>query len=36
MLDNGFFAGGPEPMLWRPDLDHASLRREAAIECIDE
>ena len=34
MLDNGFFAGGPEPMLWRPDLDHAALRREAAIESV--
>jgi hypothetical protein len=34
MVDNGFFLSGPEPMLWRPDLDHTRLRREAVVESV--
>jgi hypothetical protein len=34
MLDNGIFTDGSEPMLWRPDLDHARLRREALAEAV--
>ena len=34
MLDNGFFVAGPEPMLWRPDLDHRRLRRDAMVESV--
>jgi hypothetical protein len=34
MLDNGLFDNGPEPMLWRPDLDHARLRRQGVLESI--
>jgi hypothetical protein len=34
MLDNGFFPDGPEPILWRPDLDHAGLRRQGVVESM--
>jgi len=34
MLDNGVFTTGPEPMLWRPDLDHTHLRRQAVVESV--
>ncbi|EWM15277.1 hypothetical protein [Kutzneria sp. 744] len=34
MLDTGVFPGGPEPMLWRPDLDQPRLRREAVMESV--
>lgn len=34
MMDTGVFDDGPEPMLWRPDLDHDRLRRQRVLESI--
>jgi hypothetical protein len=34
MLDKGFFADGPEPLLWRPDLDHRRLRLQGMRESV--
>jgi hypothetical protein len=34
MLDNGVFDDGPQPMLWRPDLDHDRLRRRGVLESV--
>ncbi|MFC0433382.1 hypothetical protein [Kutzneria buriramensis] len=34
MLDNGIFTDGPQPMLWRPELDHARLRRQGVVESV--
>lgn len=34
MLDTGVFTDGPQPMLWRPDLDHDRLRRRGVLESV--
>jgi hypothetical protein len=34
MLDNGVFTDEPQPMLWRPDLDHDRLRRRGVLESV--